>query len=256
MLQGTRFLLASVMVAIWTWKDIRKTTKKSLKAGLILGLLLGIGFALQTIGLKYTTASKAGFFTGTLVVLTPILQIIIERRLPSVGNAIGVILVGIGIFIFSSPAGGALNIGDFLVLACALVFAFYVVYLDVFTKDKFDREIVFYQFIVTAAMGFILAPFLENPVLNPTTDVVYSILYLSLFASTIALFVQSKYQRETTPTKAAIIFTMEPVMAAIIAYFALNEVLGPTALLGAGIMLAGLFVSEIYTIVKNRSTTD
>ena len=246
LLQGTRFLAAAVMVGIYTWRDIKATSTRSLRAGLILGVLLGAGFALQTVGLVETTASKAGFLTGTMVVFTPLVQLVIERRWPTLGNAIAVGIVGAGLYLFTSPGGGTFNSGDLLVLFCAVVFAFYIVYLDVFTKERFDREIVFWQFVATSAIGFIASPFLD------TTEPVFSagsigaVLYLAFFASTIAIFVQSKYQRETTPTKAAIIFTMEPIFAAIIAYFVLSEIMTGIEVLGAAIMFSGLLFSEIY----------
>lgn len=249
MLQGTRFVLAAVMVGIYTWRDIKATTPATLRAGIVLGILLGAGFALQTIGLVETTASKAGFLTGTMVVFTPLVQLAIERRLPSLGNAISVVIVGAGLYIFTSPAGGAFNTGDVLVLLCAVVFAFYIVYLDVFTRERFHREIVFYQFVTTAVIGFAASPFLDAHSAVFSTTAIGALLYLSFFASTIALFVQSKYQRETTPTKAAIIFTMEPVFAAIIAYFLLTESMSAIEILGAGIMFAGLLFSEIYGVV-------
>ncbi len=250
MLQGTRFLAAAMMVGIYTWRDIKATTWRSLRAGLILGALLGIGFALQTIGLEVTTASKAGFLTGTMVVFTPLLQLGIERRPPSLGNAISVIIVGFGLYLFTSPAGGNFNSGDLLVLLCAVVFAFYIVYLDVFTKERFDREIVFYQFIVTSVIGLVAAPFLDGRAAEFTGSAIALVLYLSFFASTIAIFIQSKYQRETSPTKAAIIFTMEPVIAALIAYFVLDESMSGIEVTGAAIMFAGLLYSEIHAAVS------
>lgn len=246
LLQGLRFSLAALMVGIYTWRDIKATTPASLRAGLILGLLLGLGFAFQTAGLVHTTASKAGFLTGTMVVFTPLLQMLIERRMPSFGNAAGVIIVGIGLYIFTSPAGGEFNAGDFLVLMCAVAFAFYIVYLDVFTKTEFRREIVFYQFVVTAVIGFAVTPLLEHPPATFTLGAVGAVLYLAFFASTIAIFVQSKYQRETTPTRAAIIFTMEPVFAAIIAFLALGETMGVVEAAGAAVMVVGLLFSELY----------
>ncbi|MDX9758800.1 MAG: EamA family transporter [Bacteroidota bacterium] len=253
LLQGTRFLAASVMVGIYTWRDIKATTRTSLRAGLVLGVLLGMGFALQTTGLVETTASKAGFLTGTMVVFTPLLQMAIERRRPSVGNAIAVVIVGAGLYLFTSPAGGNFNVGDVLVLCCAVVFAFYIVYLDVFTKQRFDREIVFWQFIVTAAIGFIASPFFDESTPVFSAPAIGAVLYLALFASTIAIFVQSKYQRETTPTKAAIIFTMEPIFAAIIAYVALSETMGGIEMIGAVIMFAGLLFSELYAARISRT---
>jgi drug/metabolite transporter (DMT)-like permease len=258
-LQGTRFLAAAVMVGIYTWRDIKATTWKSLRAGIVLGVLLGAGFALQTVGLVETTASKAGFLTGTMVVFTPIVQLLIERRWPSLGNAISVIIVGTGLYIFTSPAGGNFNSGDLLVLFCAVVFAFYIVYLDVFTKERFDREIVFHQFVVTGIIGFAASPFLAGREAVFSIDAIGVVLYLSFFASTIAIFIQSKYQRETTPTKAAIIFTMEPIFAAVIAYLVLSESMSSIEVLGAGIMFAGLLFSEIYAATmhsRRKATSD
>ena len=252
LLQGTRFLAAAVMVGIYTWRDIKTTSPRSLRAGLLLGVMLGAGFALQTIGLVETTASKAGFLTGTMVVFTPLVQLAIERRRPSMGNAIAVVIVGIGLYVFTAPGGGEFNTGDLLVLICAVVFAFYIVYLDVFTKERFDREIVFWQFVATSIIGFGLSPFLDATAPRFSTEAIGAVLYLAFFASTIAIFVQSKYQRETTPTKAAIIFTMEPVFAAIIAYLALSEAMGGIEVLGAAIMFSGLLFSEIYAARAHR----
>ncbi len=254
MLQGMRFSLAALMVGIYTWRDIKATTPGSLKSGLILGLLLGLGFTFQTVGLVHTTASKAGFLTGTMVVFTPLLQLLIERRMPSFGNTAGVLIVGIGLYIFTSPAGGDFNLGDFLVLLCAVAFAFYIVYLDVFTKAEFRREIVFYQFVVTAAVAFAIGPFLEYGAPEFTIDAMGAVLYLAFFASTVAIFVQSKYQRETTPTRAAIIFTMEPVFAALIAFFALRETMGVVEATGAAVMVAGLLFSELYGLRGKRAS--
>jgi drug/metabolite transporter (DMT)-like permease len=251
-LQGARFALAALMVGIYTFRDIRTTTRASLKAGLILGVLLGGGFALQTIGLVQTTASKAGFLTGTMVVFTPLLQLAIERRMPSWSNIIGVIIVAAGLYLFTNPTESTFNQGDLLVLLCAVVFAFYIVYLDVFTKDGFDREIVFYQFVVTAAIGFVLAPFFGGGPAVFSGGAIAAVLYLAFFASTIAIFVQSKYQRETTPTKAAIIFSLEPVFAAIMAYFALGETMSGIEVVGASLMFAGLLISELLAALKKK----
>ncbi len=246
--QGARFTLASILVGIYTWRDIRATTRRTLWQGVVLGVLLGLGFILQTVGLAETTASKAGFLTGTLVVFTPVFQLVIERRMPTIPNLIGVLLTSIGLFVFTSPTGGQFNLGDFLVLLCAVVFAVYVVLIDIFTKERFNAELVFFQFATTAIIGFALAPVFDQGQPNTfTTNAILALIYLAVFASCIALFVQTKYQRETTPTRAALIYTMEPIFAAIIAVVTIGETMNGVAVLGAGLMLSGLLVSEVLT---------
>ncbi|HPN38322.1 MAG TPA: DMT family transporter, partial [Melioribacteraceae bacterium] len=98
---GFRFLLATVLFLPFIFFKIKHINKKIIIPGIILGLLLFLSFSLQTIGLQYTSATKSGFLTGTLVVLIPFFQFIIKKKSPSKGALIGTILVFIGIFILS-----------------------------------------------------------------------------------------------------------------------------------------------------------
>jgi drug/metabolite transporter (DMT)-like permease len=256
-LQGLRFLLASVIVGIYTRREIRATTRASFRAGAILGVLLGLGFALQTIGQVQTTASKAAFLTGTLVIFTPIVQLIVERKAPTLGNLIGILLVGVGMYFLTSPGGSELTGGDILIILCAVIYAIYIVYLDLYTKERFDPEIVFWQFLFCAVVGFSTIPLLDATANHFTLPTVAGILYLCIFATVVALFIQTKYQRETTPTKAAIIYTMEPVFASTIAYFTLGESLTPVSIFGALLMIAGLLASELYSaLITSRGRQD
>lgn len=79
--------------------------------------------------------------------------------------------------------------------------------------------------------------------LDPT--LLWWLLYLTVAATVVAIYVQTKYQKETTPTRAAVIFSVEPVIAAVFAYFVLGEVLGLPGILGGGLIVAGVLVSEL-----------
>lgn len=243
--QGYRFAFASLVLVPFLWKNIRSFDKTTIKHGIILGIYLGVGFGLQTVGLQYTSASKSAFLTGMMVVLTPIFQLLLERRRPTRGNVIGIVLVTIGLFLLTAPTGSAFNIGDLMTIGCAIIFAVYIVYLDIYTKDAFRPENVFYQLLTTSALGFIGALIIEEPIFTAESSVLIAIVYLGLFASAIATFLQSKFQRDTTPTRAAIIFAMEPVVASIFAYFILQEVFTLPSLIGAASILSGLLVSEL-----------
>jgi drug/metabolite transporter (DMT)-like permease len=251
-LQGVRFGLAALIIGIYTRRDIRATTRISFFHGIILGVFLGVGFALQTVGLLTTSASKAGFLTGTMVVFTPILQMIIEKRAPSAHHFVSVGIVTAGLLIFTLPKDISFNSGDALVLVCAFIFAFQIVLLDYFTKESFHAEIIFYQFVPAAVIGFLCMPFSSYHT-EFSSDLAISILYLTVFATVVALSVQAKYQRETTPTKAAIIFTMEPVFSAIFAFFFLREHLSALSITGAAIMFAGLMYSELGAGRKGKA---
>lgn len=221
----------------------------TLKGGIVIGLLLFVGFVTQTIGLQYTTASKSGFITGLLVVFTPIFQILIERKPPKIGNILGVVLVTLGLYLLTSPEGSGFNLGDGLTLICAAVFGLYIVYLDLYTKEGDVRQIAFLQFAVTGAGSLMGVLLFEEVFLNPGWHLAGAVAYLALLATLYTLVIQTRYQKETTPTRAAIIFSVEPVFAAIVAYAALGETIGSTGVLGGGLIVAGLLVSELSDLI-------
>ncbi|MBI3194142.1 MAG: DMT family transporter [Ignavibacteriae bacterium] len=239
-----RFLLSSAILFLIFYKKIRSMTTSVLKSGIILGLFLYFGFAVQTVGLQYTTASKSAFFTGMLVVFTPIVQFFVEKRLPMLGNIMGVILSAVGLFLLTSPEGSAFNIGDALTLLCAVSFGFYIVYLDV-VSQRDDRDILtFMQLFVCAILGITSALLFEDIRFSYNSDLISSLLYLTIFATILTTWIQNRFQGDTTPTRAAVIFTLEPVIAATFAYYVRDEVLGTVGLIGAAIIIIGLFVSE------------
>ena len=80
---GIRFILAFLVLAAFAWSEIQKIDRATLLTGSLIGIFLFIGYTFQTVGLQYTTASKAGFITGLNVVLVPVLYVLIERKLPT-----------------------------------------------------------------------------------------------------------------------------------------------------------------------------
>ena len=242
---GVRFALAALILSVLYLSRVRSMTRNSFKRGGILGSLLFAGFVFQTVGLQYTGASKSAFITGMMVVFTPICQLIIERRAPKIGNVIGIVLVTIGLYLLTSPAGSEFNLGDALNLLCAVVFALYIVYLDVFSKGEDHVHLTLSQFVVCTLLGLGAAPFVETLRFIPSAEVIGTLLYLTIFATVIAITVQVRFQKDTTPTRSAVIFSIEPVLAAGFAYFLLGEVLGPMGLLGGGMIVTGVLVSEL-----------
>lgn len=261
-----RFSLATLLLLPFIIKVLRNVNKQTIVAGSILGIFYFTGFAAQSVGLNLTTATKSGFITGTFVVFIPILQLIIEKRIPKWFNVLSVILVLLGLIMLSSRGenvieflsqlGSDFNLGDFLTLICALLFAFQVVYVDVFTKKYDYLPMVFIQLFITGLGGFILTALfsltgIEIIKFNFNNNLFFAIIYTSVFASILATIIQLKFQKNVSPTKAGIIFSIEPIFAAIFAYFLLNEKISNFGLIGCVLIFAGLIISEVLS-VKNE----
>lgn len=223
--------------------------------GSILGLFLFLGFIVQTIGLNYTTASKSAFITSMMVVFVPLLQLVIERRSPSIGNALGIIVVSIGLWMLTSPAGSAFTLGDALTLASAVVFAIYIVYLDVVSHHMPTLQLTFLQTATTAVGSFVGVLVFEEVQITASPRLLTALAYLTICATVLTTFIQTRFQKDTTPTKAAIIFTTEPVIAAALAYFLLGEHLGLIGVFGGALILIGVLVSEVSDGIPILSRT-
>lgn len=246
-----RFGIGALIFALILFKQLRSISRSTLINGSILGAMLGLGIVLQNHGIYRTTASKSAFITGLMVIFTPIAQLILERRPPKLGNVVGIIIVTLGLFFLTSPTGSEINEGDILVLISAAIFGVYIVYLDIFSKTENVLHLSFIQVTVTTLIAIAGVSF-ETVVFDPTTQLILSLLYMGICATVFTTYVQTRYQKDTTPTRAVIIFTIEPVIASVLAYFVLGELLGISGILGASLIVGGILVSEFSDMLLQK----
>ena len=252
-----RFLLAALVVLVLT--RARGVTGELLRDGAAAGLLLAAGMVLQVIGQTETTASKAAFLTGLSVVLTPFAAYLRSRRLPSLENGVGITLASVGFFLLTFPRGGGpLNRGDLFMTACGVAFAFYIVELGERTGGHESLRLTGVQMAVVAVSGGVLSLLLRWPVLSglhaaavearPVVwqgTFLWSVAYLGTIGAVGTFLAQTWAQRHMSATHAAIIFALEPVVAALLAAHYLGERLGGRGIVGGFLVLAGIVVSEL-----------
>ena len=261
---GLRFLIAGVVLLPFVIRKKLDWKNSNLLPPIFLGVLLFIGFSTQTVGLKYTSATKSAFLTGSAVVIIPILQLFVEKKKPKTGSVIGVAVVLVGILFLSGgnsittllkDIATNFNFGDFLTLICAFFFAWYVVYLDMLSGKYNFWMLLIIQIGVAAILAFAIALLFdvidyELLKINFTNQLGFGILYTAIFATLITTTLQTKYQKLVTPTKAGIVYSFEPIFAAVIAFIFISEKVTPFGLLGATLIFVGLIISEGYDEVK------
>ena len=240
-----RFTLATLFLLVFFSRSIFPLNRSQATRGAILGVFLFLGFVAQTVGLSMTSASKSAFITGMMVIFVPLLQVIIERKAPKLGNIAGVAVVSAGLWLLTSPAGSSFNVGDALTVVGAVLFAVYIVYIDVVAHEMSALQLTFIQMATNAILGVgATLAFDALPSSVPTTTVL-GVLYLTIFATILTTFMQTRYQKETTPTRAVIIFTIEPVFAAASAALVLGEQIGTGGVIGGGLIIGGVLLSEL-----------
>lgn len=239
-----RFLFAALALALIFWPRLRASSPKEFLAGALVGLFLFGGYSLQTIGLKYTSVSKAGFITGLSVVIVPLLSILLLRQRPSLNALLGVILATTGLGLLTLR-GLAMAQGDLWVLGGAVAFALQIVALGRFAPQMETTTLATIQVATVALLSAPLAWAREGPFPQMSEQVWFAILFTGIMATSLAFLAQSKAQRFTSPTHTALIFATEPVFAAIFGYLLLQDRLGGRGVLGCLLILAGIVVGEI-----------
>ncbi|KJR45182.1 Permease of the drug/metabolite transporter (DMT) superfamily [Desulfosporosinus sp. I2] len=246
-----RFALAFISLLPFLWFQKAHISKGTLLKGVALGVFLFSGYAWQTVGLQYTTASNAGFITGLSVVFVPALVIVTTRRLPSPGLLLGILCALVGLAFLSLGDRFQLNKGDLMILACAISFALHIFLVGRYAPQTNATVLASVQILTVSILSGLFSFLLPQPSLYFSSTAWIALLVTAIPATSLAFFAQTKMQQFTTPTHTALIFSMEPVFAAISAFFFAGEILTTKGLIGAGLVLAGMLIAE-FTGSKNE----
>ncbi|MCL6638654.1 MAG: DMT family transporter [Firmicutes bacterium] len=242
---GIRFSLAGLFLVLIFVKRVVRLDRRTLIAGAFIGVLLFAGYAFQTVGLKYTSASNAGFITGLSVVLVPLMGAAMSRRLPGNGVKTGVAGAAGGLAALSLGDDLSIGYGDMLVSLCAVSFALQIILVGRYAPRHDPVNLAIVQIGTVAVASLTFAFFLESPPASLNGDVWAALLITALPATAIAFLVQNTVQKFTTPNHTAIIFTMEPVFAAACARLFWGEVMAGRQYAGCLLILAGMLIAEL-----------
>src|SRR6056297_30555 len=256
-----RFALGSLSLLPLIYLSTRKRRRQQpelpkgngraiLVGGLIAGLALFAGSSFQQVGLVYTTAGNAGFITGLYVIMVPILGLVVGRR-PGGGVWLGAVLAVIGMYLLNEAPGVGLNIGDALVLVCALFFALHVLLLGRISPRLPAVPLSIIQFFTCSLMSMLAAVWQEAIILGDILDAAVPILYGGLGSVGIAYTLQVIAQKDAPPAHAAIILSLESVFALVGGVVLLHEAAGALKILGAALMLTGMLAAQVQRYYAN-----
>ncbi len=243
-----RFSLAFLVFIPLLTRKFKKINKATLLWGFFLGILLFLGYAFQTVGLKYTTSINSGFITGLFVVFTPLICALMFRWFPHWASLVGVVVAFFGLSLLTLNSNLAFNYGDLLTLIAAFSYAVYIVLVGRFAARYDPALLTWLQTFVVGFVSFFFTIFLENSQKLPVGLVpIATLVITSVFATVIAFWIQIYAQRFMHPTRVALILLGEPVFAGFFGYFLLQEVLTVRKLIGAVLILLGMAFSEIFS---------
>ena len=216
-------------------------------AGLLVGLFLFAAATLQQAGIVFTTAGKAGFITSLYVVIVPLLGVALGQRIPR-ATWLGALLAAVGLY-FLTMRPGELRMapGDLLVLVGALLWAVHMLLLGRLSPGRDPVRLAFVQFITCAALSGLAALLFETTTAAGLRAALLPILYTGVLSVGVGYTLQVAGQRHAPPADTAIILSLEAVFAVLAGWLLLGEQLTARALLGCGLMLAGILISQLMS---------
>lgn len=239
-----RFLIGVVLLCAVFHKKLTVISKSALIKGSVLGIFLYIAFALQTVGLQYTTPSKNAFLTAVNVVIVPFIGLAIYKRKLDIFEVVGAFLAMFGVAVLSLQLSADINIGDFLSFCCAIAFAFHIFYTSQFVKQEDPIILTIVQMGMATFIGIIVVLGKGETTFSMQPGALTSLLYLGIFSTTIAFLLQTVSQKFITETKAAIILSTESLWGMVFSVIILSEVLTLKMGIGAILILAAIILSE------------
>ena len=249
-----RFAASSLLLALVAGRGLSRLGRKGIGRGILLGTLLFLSYLFQTWGLAETSSANTGFLTGLNVVWVPLLAGPLLSKPPAAGARIGVILALLGLFLLTWHWPWSINIGDAMVIVCSLFVALHVLGLDSLTEGYDGRALTCIQ-IATMAVWSFLGSWFYEPLTFPdrwSNELLIALLITSVFATVYAFWVMTSFQRLTTPTRAALIYSLEPVFAAIASVILLGEQLSALSWFGGSLIVLGMVCAEAWPWLSKR----
>ena len=221
-----------------------KNPRTLLIGGICCGTALAVASSLQQLGLVYTTAGKAGFITALYILIVPVMGLLLKKKV-GVKTWIGVVLAVGGMYFLCITDGFSISDGDFLVFLCAIVFAVHIMVIDHFSPRVDGVKMSCIQFFVCGILCAIPMLLFERP--DPTQILAawMPLCYAGFLSCGVAYTLQIVAQKNTNPTVASLLMSLESVFAVLTGWIILGERLTPREFVGCALMFAAIILAQL-----------
>lgn len=264
MLMSGRFLLAGIVWMALVPQARRGWSSASVRRGVILGSLMASGLILQVLGLDRTTEAVSAFLTSLTILWVPTIMTVCLGKPPRAVFWVGVGLAGAGIWLMTGAMPTGFGAGEVLGLLCSVVFSVHIIAINTLVPRDDPWRMTGAQFVVAGliAMTFcLLFPEGRQAWMPANAARIFSdpqvwqnLVLLVAFPTVISFGIMSVFQPRVDPTRATLIYLTEPIFAAGYAWMWVGRRLGPTEMLGAGLILTANVLVEVLAIRSRRRT--
>ncbi len=230
-------------------KKDRGGTKTLVTGGICCGVVLAVASSLQQFGILYTTVGKAGFITAMYIVLVPVLGIFIGKKVrPLIFLCVAMAVAGLYFLCMTERL--SLNIGDLLVLLCAVVFTIHILVIDHFSPLVDGVRMSAIQFLTAGIVCAVPMLLWEDPKVGEILTAWMPVLYAGVMSCGVAYTLQILGQKNADPTVASLLLSLESVFSVLAGWVLLGQGLSNRELFGCALMFVAIILAQLPK--KNR----
>ena len=259
-LNAFRFLSAFAILGTIFRKNLMQLNRITIRYSIYVGLALVMVYIGATYGVRYTSLSNAGFICALSTVTTPIIDWIVNRKVPAKKLLTALLLCTVGMAMMTLNEVFRPALGDVICLLCAVAYGVDLVITErAVSKPEVDPiGLGVFQLSVTGIVMLVLSFIFETPHLPHSPSVWGGALFLGIFCTGISFVVQTVQQQYTSASRTGLIFALEPVFSAVVAYFFAGERMSVRGYFGAALMLLSLLLMEIDLgkLLRSRKNDD
>ena len=226
-------------------------TNKNEKNGLLLwsggiccGITLAAASSLQQIGLIYTSAGKAGFITAMYILIVPVMGIFIGKK-AGMKTWIGVALAAAGMYFLCITDGFHIARGDFFVFLCAVIFSVHILLIDYFSPKTDGVALSCIQFFVCGILCAVPMLISERPKIAEIAGAWMPLAYAGVLSCGVGYTLQIVAQKNTDPTVASLILSLESVFSVLTGWVILGEKLSGRELFGCVLVFIAVILAQL-----------
>lgn len=259
---GLRFSLAVGVIGIFVLINMLVDKKKGTKrtgwnkstfiGGALCGLSLFIANNLQQYGIAHTTVGKTGFITALYIVIVPLLNLLLRRRIPTNG-IFAIVFAVLGFYIMCINGDSGLTYADAMLLLCAIMFSLQIMFIDVYVDECDPIKLTFVQFVVASLLSLPAMAIEGFPPASAVGQNIIPVLYVGIMSAGVGFTFQSIGQKYAPPELATLIMSLESVIAFIGGVAFLHESYSAKEFAGCIIVLLSVFLAQLsvpHTMLK------
>ena len=212
--------------------------------GICCGIALAVGSSLQQIGLMYTSAGKAGFITALYILIVPVMSLALGKR-AGIKVWTGVALAVVGMYFLCITDGFSIAKGDACVFLCAIAFSVHILVIDYFAPKVDGVSLSCIQFIVCGILCAVPMLVSEQPQTGQILDAWLPLAYAGVLSCGVAYTLQVVAQKNTDPTVASLLLSLESVFSVITGWIVLGEHLSRREMFGCALVFTAVILAQL-----------